>query len=237
MVSKQPFTKSRRFVVSLAVSADGFIARLDGSVDWLDRPWPKHHYGMDEFQASIDTVLMGGRTYREAASRGGGFGSRKTKSYVFTHTPPPTAPKGVEFVNEPVDRFAARLRAQPGKDVWIMGGGGIIASFVDANEVDDFIFHVVPTFIGEGIPLIAPARRMFPLKLQDAKAYEDGVVRLHYTRTCPANRAAGAGERATASEPRERSAPAQRRARERVGESEGRSPSDERRRGGPAALP
>ena len=144
MISKQPFTKPRRIVVSLAVSADGFIARTDGGVDWLDRPWPKDHYGMDEFMASIDTVLLGGRTYREAAGRGGGFGGR-TKHYVFTHTPPAQAPKGVTFVNEPVAGFAARLRAEPGKDIWIMGGGGLIASFVDANEVDDFIFHVVPT--------------------------------------------------------------------------------------------
>jgi dihydrofolate reductase len=182
MVSKQPFTKERRIVVSLAVSADGFIARTDGSVDWLDRPWPKDHYGMDEFMASIDTVILGARTYREAAGRGGGGFGGKMKRYVFTHNPPATAPKGVEFVNEPVETFAARLRAQPGKDIWIMGGGGIIASFVDADAVDDFIFSVIPTFIGEGIPLMAPARRTVPLTLQAVKQWEDGVVRHHYSR-------------------------------------------------------
>ena len=63
-----------------------------------------------------------------------------------------------------------------------MGGGGVIASFVDANEVDDFIFAVIPTFIGEGIPLMAPARRTVPLRLQAVKQWEDGVVRHHYTR-------------------------------------------------------
>ena len=182
MVSKQAFTKERRIVVSLAVSADGFIARTDGSVDWLDRPWPKDHYGMDEFMASIDAVVLGGRTYREAAGRGGrGFGS-KSKYYVFTHNPPAKGPKGVEFVNEPVAIFAARLRAQPGKDIWIMGGGGLIASFVDADEVDEFIFHVIPTFIGEGIPLMAPARRTVPLTLHATRHWDDGVVRLHYTK-------------------------------------------------------
>src|SRR5262249_3316506 len=155
----------------MAVSADGFIARPDGGVDWLDRPWPKDHYGMDEFQARIDTVLLGARTYREAAGRGGGFGG-KTKSYVFTHHPPAKPPKGVEFVDEPIAAFAARLRAQPGKDIWIMGGGGLIASFLDANEVDEFIFHVVPTFIGEGIPMIAPARRMVPLTLKDTRHWD-----------------------------------------------------------------
>lgn len=181
MVRKQSLTNERRIVVSLAVSADGFIARSDGSVDWLDRPWPKDHYGMDEFQASVDTVLLGGRTYREAAGRGGGFG-RKMKYYVFTRTPPAKPPKGIEFVNEPVDAFAARLRAQPGGNVWIMGGGGLIASFVDAGAVDDFIFHVVPIFIGEGVPLLAPARRTVALTLHETRHWDDGVVRLHYRR-------------------------------------------------------
>lgn len=62
-----------------------------------------------------------------------------------------------------------------------MGGGGLIASFVDAGEVDDFILHVIPTFIGEGIPLIAPANRTLPVTLTSTKQYEDGVVRLHYS--------------------------------------------------------
>lgn len=76
--------------------------------------------------------------------------------------------------------FATRLRARPGKDIWIMGGGGIIASFVDAGEVDDFIIHVIPTFIGEGIPLMAAAERPLPMTLLSSEKYEDGVVRLHY---------------------------------------------------------
>ena len=171
----------RRIIVYIAASADGFIARRDGSVDWLDRPRPKGSYGMAEFFASIDTILWGRKTWDEGQARGGGPFSRQSKNYVFTHHPPAAAPKGVEFVNEPIADFARRVRAQPGKDIWIMGGGGIIASFLDAGAVDDFIIHVIPTFIGEGIPLVAPARRTVPLTLQSTKAYEDGVVRLHYS--------------------------------------------------------
>jgi dihydrofolate reductase len=62
----------------------------------------------------------------------------------------------------------------------MMGGGGIIASFLDAGEIDEFIIHVIPTFIGEGIPLIARKRRTVPLKLLSSKKFPDGVVRLHY---------------------------------------------------------
>ena len=62
----------------------------------------------------------------------------------------------------------------------MMGGAGIIASFLDAGEIDEFMIHVIPTFIGEGIPLIAPGRRTVPLKLISCTEFPDGVVGLHY---------------------------------------------------------
>ena len=61
-----------------------------------------------------------------------------------------------------------------------MGGAGLIASFLDAGELDAFILHVVPVLIGEGIPLLAPRRRDVPLKLRGARRFPDGVVQLHY---------------------------------------------------------
>ena len=76
--------------------------------------------------------------------------------------------------------FAKRLRDQPGKNIWMMGGGEIIASFLDEGLIDEFIITVVPTFIGEGIPIIAPRSRNVPLKLRSAKPFPDGVVQLHY---------------------------------------------------------
>jgi dihydrofolate reductase len=110
---------------------------------------------MNKFFRSIDTILWERKTYEPALARGGarGFGP-KVKNYVFTHQPPTCPTPDVEFVNEPVGAFGQRLRAQPGKHIWIMGGGGLIASFLDQGEIDEFIIHVIPTFIGEGIPLI-----------------------------------------------------------------------------------
>jgi dihydrofolate reductase len=173
----------RKIIVSIATSADGFIARLDGSVDWLDRPSPKDNYGMMQFFKSIDTILWGRKTYDMSLGfgkkGGGGFGS-KTMNYVFTHNPPTTKNSRVQFVNEPVKTFATRLRSQPGKDIWMMGGGNVIASFLDAGEIDEFIIAVIPTLIGEGIPLVAPKKRNVQLSLLSTHAYEDGVVRMHY---------------------------------------------------------
>jgi dihydrofolate reductase len=178
--------RKRKIIVSVATSADGFIARADGSFDWLDRPRPKDNYGMDEFYTSIDTVLWGRKTcdmalaFQEKGAIPSAFHANM-KNYVLTHTPPSAAPKDVEFVNEPVKAFAARLRAKKGKDIWIMGGAGIIASFLDAGEVDEFILSVVPVLIGEGIPLLAPRQRTVPLKLLASTKFADGLVKLHYS--------------------------------------------------------
>jgi dihydrofolate reductase len=62
----------------------------------------------------------------------------------------------------------------------MMGGAGIIASFLDAGEIDEFVISVIPTFIGEGIPLMAAGRRTVPLELISCRKFEDGVVQLHY---------------------------------------------------------
>jgi dihydrofolate reductase len=172
----------RKIIVYIATSADGYIARSDGSVDWLDRPRTAGDYGMSDFSKTIDTILWGRKTYDIASGfgeKGGGFSS-KTRNYVFTHNPPKSYKGKIEFVNEPIKEFSTRLRAQPGKDIWMMGGGGVIASFLDAGEIDEFIIHVIPTFIGDGIPLIEKGRRDVQLKLLSVHEYTDGVVRMHY---------------------------------------------------------
>ena len=177
----------RKIIVDIAASADGLIGRPDGSVDWLDRPRPKGNYGMGAFYKSIDTVLWGRKTcdvaldFQKKGVPGTAFDTR-VKNYVFTRSlPQAPAPAGVEFVSEPIKAFATRLRDEKGKDIWMMGGAGIIASFLDEGEIDDFMIHVIPTFIGEGIPLIAPGRRSVPLKLISCTKFPDGVVKLHYT--------------------------------------------------------
>lgn len=176
----------RKIIVLIAISADGFIARLDGSFDWLDRPRPNGNYGMDDFYKSVDTILWGRKTYELALTfqkkgmAGAAFDTR-LKNYLFSRTlkASDTAAE-VELVEEPVKAFAARLRAGKGKNIWMMGGGGIIASFLDEGEIDEFIISVIPKFIGEGIPLIAPRHRDISLQLISSKTFPDGVVRLHY---------------------------------------------------------
>ena len=175
----------RKIIVYIATSADGFIARSDGAVDWLDRPRIKGNYGMGEFYKSIDTILWGRKTYEivlrfQAEGNAVAESVSSIKNYAFSRRPPKKTAPGFEFVKEPIKEFAKRLRSRKGKDIWMMGGGGIIASFLDEGEIDEFIIHVIPTFVGEGIPLVAPRNRTVPLKLLSSKKFSDGVVRLHY---------------------------------------------------------
>ena len=174
-------TKRRNVIVHIATSADGYIARPDGDLEWLtSRPAPAGFYGMNAFMRSIDTKLFGRKTYEVSLHMGAKFDS-KTRYIVFPRQAPPAdAPSGVEFVNGAIGPFVSRLREQPGKDIWLMGGGELIASFLDEQAIDEFVISVVPVFIGDGIPLIARRPRHVPLELHAVERFEDGLVQLHY---------------------------------------------------------
>ena len=186
-LSFEPVMKTRRkIIVYIATSADGYIARPDGDVEWLNRRPRTEDYGMREFYPTIDTILWGRKTYdwlldySKTRGKTEGLFDPKLENFVFSRRPPKRPAPGVEFVREPVKAFAQRLRATPGKQIWMMGGGELIASFLDAGEIDEFDIHVMPVFIGEGIPLVAPRHRDVPLRLRSSRKYPDGVVRLRY---------------------------------------------------------
>jgi len=171
---------TRKIIVNAGTSADGFIARADGGIEWLTTlPKPPGFYGMSNFVATIDTKILGRRTYEKSLQLGAKFDGR-TKTYVISSRPPATSPPGVEFISGDIAAFAKRLRSEAGKNIWFMGGGGAIGSFLDAGAIDELIITIVPVLIGEGIPLIAARHRHVPLQLLASHAFDDGVVQLHY---------------------------------------------------------
>lgn len=174
-------TKRRKVIVHIAASADGYIARPDGDLEWLtNRPAPEGFYGMNAFMKTIDATVMGRKTYEMSLELGAKF-DPASMAFVFSRQDPPAGlPLGVAFVNEAIGSFVRRLREQPGKDIWLMGGGDLIASFLDENAIDEFVVSVVPVFIGDGIPLIARRHRHVPLELLSTDRFEDGLVQLHY---------------------------------------------------------
>src|SRR5215831_11965462 len=136
----------RKIIVHIATSADGYVARTDGNLDWLTRrPAPRGFYGLPEFSRSVDAKILGRKTFDQSLEMGASFGADDVH-YVFSRRPPPAAvPAGVQFVTESIRAFAERVRKQAGKNIWMMGGGEIIGSFLDEDAIDEFIITVVPT--------------------------------------------------------------------------------------------
>lgn len=173
--------EERKIIVHIATSADGYIARPDGNLDWLTaRTAPKGFYGLPAFARSVDAKIVGRKTFDLSRQMGASF-NEHDRHYVFSRQPQPdSVPRGVEFVIEPIRDFTKRLRRAAGKNIWMMGGGGIIGSFLDEGAIDEFIVSVIPVFIGDGIPLIAHRHRHVPLRLRSVQDFSDGVVQLHY---------------------------------------------------------
>ena len=171
----------RKIIVNIATSADGYVARKDGNLDWLTRrPAPRGFYGLPKFAHSVDAKILGRKTFDESLKLGASF-SANDVHYVFSrHAAPASVPAGVQFVAGSIRTFAKQVRRQAGKNIWLMGGGEIIGSFLDDGVIDEFIISVVPTFIGEGIPLIAPRHCEVPLRLLSMRRFPDGVVQVHY---------------------------------------------------------
>lgn len=176
----------RKIIAYLATSADGFIARPDGDVAWLDRPRPPDEYGMPAFLKSVDTVVMGRATWEAGQKLGGAIVEGK-RNIVLSRTLPAFAAPGAVVENVEPAELAQRLRSQKGHNVWLMGGADVFGGFLSAGAIDEIVIHIVPVLIGTGIPLLDATPRQVELKLRSTRKFADGVVRIHYLvdRTAP----------------------------------------------------
>jgi dihydrofolate reductase len=176
----------RKIIAYLATSADGFIARPDGDVAWLDRPRPPDEYGMPAFLKSVDTVVMGRATWEVGQKLGGAIVEGK-RNIVLSRTLPSFAAPGALVENVEPGELAQRLRTEKGRNVWLMGGADVFAGFLSAGAIDEIVIHIVPVLIGTGIPLLDASPRQVELKLRSTRKFADGVVRIHYAvdRTAP----------------------------------------------------
>jgi dihydrofolate reductase len=169
----------RQVVLSAGVSLDGYIARRDGGVDWLTMD-PEIDF--NSFMSGIDAVVMGRKTYDIAAGMGTGGG--KIETYIFSRTKPPgKGRKGVQFVNRPPAELIAELKARPGKNIWLMGGGELAREFLREDLIDVIWLGVLPVVLGDGIPLFPPGFPQRNFLLQSHRVYKTtGSVELRYVR-------------------------------------------------------
>lgn len=169
---------SREIVLYIASSLDGFIAKEDDDLQWLHDTEGEGDAGYAEMYQSIDTTIMGKKTYDYVMKHTNTFPYPDKKCYVFT-----TSEKGtneyVEFVNEDVVEFTKRLKDQEGSKIWMVGGAGILDAFIKENLIDEYIITVTPHILGSGIPLFKDHNPLIDLVLIDTKRFGQ-FVQLHY---------------------------------------------------------
>jgi dihydrofolate reductase len=169
----------RKVTYGGANSLDNFIARKDDSVDWL--LWNNEvDEIMKHYWKTIDTVIMGRRTYEVAAAQGGGGSYPGVKTYVFSRTLKKRNQKNLIFVNEDAASFLRRLKGEAGKDICVMGGGVLAKSLFEADLIDEFGINVHPVLLGSGIPLFYEMSRPIDLELVKCQQLSNGCVVLTY---------------------------------------------------------
>lgn len=170
----------RKVIAGLGVSLDFYLARPSGAVDFLFQP---KDYSMSDFFKRIDSAVLGRKTYEDGLKMGGDFSAYKTmKFFVFSKTLAPRTSGNVTVTSDSPEKVLASIRKTKGKDIWLMGGGELIRSFLQEDLVDELYLGIVPTLIGEGRPLF-PAK--FPerkFKLLDNQTYSKGMIALKYER-------------------------------------------------------
>ena len=170
-----------------AMSLDGYIAKKDDSLDWLEGfPNPeKEDYGVEAFMATVDVVVMGKRTYEQILSFDCEWPYSNCKLFVFTHDPnySITAPNG-HLLNGVNEEAILTIKAASKKGVWVVGGGNLTKSFLEAGCVDDIMITIIPILLGDGLRLFPsqenPLEQVFDLV--QAQPFKSGVVNLIYKR-------------------------------------------------------
>ena len=137
---------------------------------------------MAEFFASIDTEIMGRKTLDAARRMGGSFTGSKIAAYVMSRTQPQGPRDGLTFVGRSPAELIADLRKQEGKDIWLMGGGELAREFLKDDLVDEIHLGIVPTLLGEGIPLFPSGFPERKFELLENKTYSKGLIALKYRR-------------------------------------------------------
>ena len=148
----------RSVVLALGVSIDGYIARPDGTFDFLFMP---RDFSMAEFFASVDTAVMGRKTYEVSKAMGGGPGSSRIKNYVFSRSLPAGEREGFTFVDQSPETFIHSLRQASGKDIWLMGGGQLARDFL-------WLISLMKSISGLCLSCSARGCRRFPPAFRNA---------------------------------------------------------------------
>ncbi len=168
----------RKIIYSVAMSLDGYVAGPKGEADWIVMD-PEIDFG--EMMARFDTVLMGRRTFEAAQAMGGGGAMPGVTSIVVSRTLRQKDHPKITIIAEDLGGAVAQLRARPGKDIWLFGGGVLFRSLLDLGLVDMVEVAIIPVLLGGGIPFLPERSQRTSLRLESSKLYKaTGTMLLQY---------------------------------------------------------
>ena len=171
----------RKVTFGGAPSLDGYFARKDDAVDWL--MWSKEAGAiMQAYWKTIDTIVMGRKTYEAALKMSGGKEKLYSgmQTYVFSRTLKSRKQGPFEIVSSDAVKFLRRLKKADGRDICVMGGGNLARSLFEADLIDEVGFNIHPILLGSGIPLFLEMKRQVNLELLECKPFRNGCVYVSY---------------------------------------------------------
>ncbi|MFL5481864.1 MAG: dihydrofolate reductase family protein [Gemmatimonadaceae bacterium] len=168
---------AKRLRYQVAVSLDGFIARPDGSYDWLVSD-PSIDFGA--LYKEFDAAVMGRKTYEVGLAAGVDGSIPGMDVVVFSRTLPASTSRGVRVVNDDPRKVVAELKKKSGRDIWLFGGGELFRYLLDGGLVDTVELAVMPVLLGSGIPVLPPGAST-NLVLSDTHRLPSGIMVLAYS--------------------------------------------------------
>lgn len=172
----------RKLIGYIATSANGFIADENGSVEWLENLPVEEgdDYGYAEFLETVDTTIQGYSTYEQLIGWDIEFPYKEKVNYVVTRKSNPTDNGFVTFLGEDFLKKIEELKKEDGNAIWLVGGGKLNASCMNAGLIDELIVFHMPIFLPAGIPLFDGLDRNVQLPAPEVKTYPSGAVELKY---------------------------------------------------------
>jgi dihydrofolate reductase len=167
----------RQLRYQVAVSLDGFIAGPGGDYDWIVSD-PSIDFGA--LFREFDTAVMGRKTYEVGTAQGANGAMKGIDVVVFSKSLPPRTMKGVRITKDDARDVVTALKAQPGGDIWLFGGGALFRSLLDAGLVDTVEVALMPVLLGSGIPLLPPGASTKLELVDQITLPASGIVMLSY---------------------------------------------------------
>ncbi|SHH01006.1 dihydrofolate reductase [Flavobacterium fluvii] len=174
---------NRKLFIYIATSLDGYIAKPNNNLDFLSIVEQKgEDYGYADFIKTIDTIILGRKTYDKVSTMAFDSPYGKKDTYIITRTPRPDI-GSIKFYTDDFIELVTKLKSEEGKkNIYCDGGSEIINELLKHDLIDEFIISIIPVFVGNGTKLFKDGRPEQRLKLISTKQFEKGLVQLHYQR-------------------------------------------------------